>query len=269
MDSVSVIIPVYNRIDVLERCVRSVQEQTYADIEIILVDDGSTDGSEELCFSLSSQDSRTRAAHIRHGGASAARNAGLMMSSGSYVCFLDSDDCISKGMIERLYNDIRTMDADMASCRFRIEGPQEQLFVSTSGDVTALTPHEAFEKMLINDGLCGYGVSPGTKLIKRSILTDPHPILFPENVQFGEDTIWVTEILARATRVAMDSAIMMRYSYECSNSICRNASVSTRLRHTKWKLDYLRRHGYKGEVVELMQQEENALIDRLLVDGIR
>ena len=163
MDSVSVIIPVYNRIDVLERCVRSVQEQTYADIEIILVDDGSTDGSEELCFSLSSQDSRTRAAHIRHGGASAARNAGLMMSSGSYVCFLDSDDCISKGMIERLYNDIRTMDADMASCRFRIEGPQEQLFVSTSGDVTALTPHEAFEKMLINDGLCGYGVSPGTK----------------------------------------------------------------------------------------------------------
>lgn len=269
METISVIIPVYNRADVFERCVCSVLAQSYEDIEIILVDDGSTDGSGKLCFDLSSEDMRIRAAHIRHGGASAARNAGLAMSSGDFLCFLDSDDCISQGMLERLYHDIQILNADIASCRFRIESGHEQLFVPASGRVSLFTPHEAFEKMLMNDGLCGYGVSPGTKLVRRSILTDPYPILFPEDVQFGEDTIWITEILNRATRVAMDSSVMMRYSYECSNSICRNTSIPTRLRHTKWKLNYLREHGFSGAVMELIQQEENALIDQLLLEGIR
>lgn len=69
METISVIIPVYNRADVLERCVNSVLAQSYTDFEIILVDDGSTDGSQQLCFKLASQDKRIRAAHIRHAGA--------------------------------------------------------------------------------------------------------------------------------------------------------------------------------------------------------
>lgn len=267
IENISVIIPVYNRADVLEDCVSSVLAQSYCDIEIILIDDGSSDGSQQLCFKLSLQDKRIRAAHIRHAGASAARNTGLLISKGAYICFLDSDDCISKEMLEILYRDIQNFDADIASCRFRIEKGNE-IFVPAPGKASVLTPHEAFEKMLINDGLCGYGVSPGTKLVKRSILTDPYPILFPEDVQFGEDTMWVTEVLSRASRVAMDKSVMMRYTYNCSNSICRNASISTRLRHAKWKLNYLCEHGYNGNVIDHIKAEEEFLINQLLISGI-
>lgn len=268
METISVIIPVYNRADVLERCVNSVLAQSYTDFEIILVDDGSTDSSQQLCFKLALQDKRIRAAHIRHAGASAARNAGLVLSKGSYICFLDSDDYIAQEMLERLYSHIQNLNADLASCRFSIEEGMEQMFEPASGEVNELTPHEAFEKMLINDNLCGYGVSPGTKLVKRSILTDPYPILFPEDVQFGEDTMWITEVLSRASRVAMDKSVMMRYTYNCSNSICRNASISTRLRHAKWKLNYLREHGYTGNVIDHIKAEEEFLINQLLISGI-
>ena len=268
MEVISVIIPVYNRVDVLERCVNSVLAQSYTDFEIILVDDGSTDGSEQLCFKLSSRDKRIRTAHIRHAGASAARNAGLVLSKGTYICFLDSDDYISQEMLERLYSHIQTLNADIASCRFSIEEGEEQMFEPASGEVHELTPYEAFEQMLINDNLCGYGVSSGTKLVRRSILTDPYPILFPEDVQFGEDTMWITEVLSRASRVAMDKSVMMRYSYNCSNSICRNASISTRLRHAKWKLNYLREHGYTGTVIDHIKAEEDFLINKLLISGI-
>lgn len=255
----------FNRADVLERCVRSAQAQSYRDIEIILADDGSTDGSGKLCFDLASRDSRIKVSRIVHKGASAARNAGLMLATGEYVCFLDSDDVISPEMLEKLHGDVLRYGADMASCRFRIEGPQDRIFIPTSEETSVLSPHDAFEKMLINEGLCGYGVSPGTKLIRRDLLMKPYHILFPEDITFGEDTVWMTEVLARANRVVMDRSVMMRYSYECSNSICRNAGAAVRLRHTKWKLNYLRGHGYSGDVISLMEEEESSLTLKLIL----
>lgn len=99
---VSVIVPVYNSINCLEKCVRSLCGQTYGTLEILLVDDGSTDGTDRLCEKLASEDARILVRHKKNGGASSARNVGLSMASGDYVGFVDSDDYIDSYVYEEL-----------------------------------------------------------------------------------------------------------------------------------------------------------------------
>ncbi len=99
---VSVIVPVYNSINCLERCVRSLCAQTYENLEILLIDDGSTDGTDRLCERLAAEDARIVVCHKENGGASSARNAGLSMASGDYIGFVDSDDYIDSYVYEEL-----------------------------------------------------------------------------------------------------------------------------------------------------------------------
>ena len=264
MEKISVIIPVYNRVDVLERCVRSVQRQNGSELEIILCDDGSDDGSTELCYALAEKDRRICVSHIVHSGASAARNIGLLRASGDYLYFLDSDDVIAPGMLRRMWENIADTGAELSCCRFRLEEGGGE-FVPSEGELSVLPPKEAFEKMLVNEGNLGYGVSTGTKLIKRSLILEPFPLTFPGELVFGEDTVWTAKLLERASRVAMDSAVMMRYSLDCANSVCRNISVYERLRHTRWKLRYLKENGFSDPVIEIIRQEEKYLITRILL----
>lgn len=100
---ITVIVPVYNIMKYLPRCVRSVCGQTYSDLEILLVDDGSTDGTGALCDELAQTDARIRVLHKENGGSSSARNLGLDNARGEYIGFVDSDDYISPQMYERLY----------------------------------------------------------------------------------------------------------------------------------------------------------------------
>lgn len=99
---VSVIVPVYNSIDCLERCVRSLCAQTYESMEILLIDDGSTDGTDQLCERLAAEDARILVRHKKNGGASSARNVGLSMASGDYIGFVDSDDYVDYYVYEDL-----------------------------------------------------------------------------------------------------------------------------------------------------------------------
>lgn len=99
---ISVIVPVYNSINCLERCVRSLCAKTYEELEILLIDDGSTDGTGKLCEQLAASDARIAAYHKENGGASSARNVGLSMASGDYVGFADSDDYVDAYVYEKL-----------------------------------------------------------------------------------------------------------------------------------------------------------------------
>ena len=99
---VSVIVPVYNILDCLERCVASLLAQTYQKIEILLVDDGSTDGTGDLCDQLAGKDNRIRVFHKENGGSSSARNYGIRQAKGEYLGFVDSDDFVEPDMYERL-----------------------------------------------------------------------------------------------------------------------------------------------------------------------
>ncbi len=115
---VSVIVPIYNIKAYLPRCVESLRKQTYRMLEILLVDDGSTDGSEVLCEQYEKQDRRIRVCHKENGGLSDARNRGLSLAKGEYIVFVDGDDYVSPWHVEYLFRDLAKWGADIACCSF-------------------------------------------------------------------------------------------------------------------------------------------------------
>ncbi len=114
MDLISIIIPIYNVLEYLERCINSVISQTYTELEVILVDDGSTDGSGQICNKYEKKDKRIKVIHKKNGGLSDARNAGLDIMNGSYVFFVDSDDYLKENCIEVLKKALDESNADIA-----------------------------------------------------------------------------------------------------------------------------------------------------------
>lgn len=115
-DLISVIVPIYRVEKYLLKCVESIQRQTYQNIEIILVDDGSPDHCPEICDQFAKEDSRIKVIHKKNGGLSDARNAGIEVANGEYLAFVDSDDYISGEMIEKMYCRIIRDQSDMAIC---------------------------------------------------------------------------------------------------------------------------------------------------------
>ncbi|MBP5262410.1 MAG: glycosyltransferase family 2 protein [Clostridiales bacterium] len=115
---VSIIIPIYNSENYLTDCIESAVSQTYSDIEIILVNDGSTDGSEEICRSYEEKDQRVRLINQSNAGVSAARNAGLDASTGDLIAFIDSDDSVENDYIEYLFDLMDTYGSDMTCCQY-------------------------------------------------------------------------------------------------------------------------------------------------------
>lgn len=123
---VSIIVPVYNVKSYVGECVESLCRQTYTNLEILLVDDGSTDGSGEVCDEYAGRDERIRVIHQANRGLSGARNMGLDDARGEYIAFVDSDDLVSTNYVETLYELLMKYEADIAACAY-IKGTTEQL----------------------------------------------------------------------------------------------------------------------------------------------
>jgi len=118
-DLISVIIPIYNVEKYLEKCVNSVLEQTYTNLEIILVDDGCTDNCPIICDNLSKKDNRIKVIHKTYSGVSDSRNVGIESSTGKYISFIDSDDYVNKYFLETLYNNLIETNSDISICGFQ------------------------------------------------------------------------------------------------------------------------------------------------------
>ncbi len=119
MDKISVIVPVYQMEKYLDKCIASICNQTYDDLEILLVNDGSRDDSPAICEAWAGKDQRVRVIHQENAGQSAARNHGLNLCTGNYVTFVDSDDYIEETMIEKLYKDIKEFQVDISCCDYK------------------------------------------------------------------------------------------------------------------------------------------------------
>ena len=116
---ISVIVTVYNIREYLPKAVDSILSSTYQNLEVLLIDDGSTDGSERICDEYAKKDGRVRVVHQRNGGAYSARNTGLLEAKGDYLTFVDGDDWIEPQMYETLLAAMMEQDADLAVCRYR------------------------------------------------------------------------------------------------------------------------------------------------------
>ncbi len=195
---ISVIIPVYRVEKYLSECVRSVISQTYKNLEIILVDDGSDDSSPQLCDGLACSDSRIRVIHKPNGGLSSARNAGLGIATGDYVLFLDSDDFWDNpNAVSRLVERVHKTDADVLSfsyIKFFEDTNEKEPYFNAVDDMPVQMKNcaERFD-LLTGRGL--YIASACNKLIKRSLISND--LFFREGV-FSEDIEWCLKLLARS-----------------------------------------------------------------------
>lgn len=195
---ISVIVPAYNTLDYLERCVDSICGQIYGNLEIILVDDGSTDGTGELCDKLARRDFRIRVYHKENGGASSARNLGLRNAVGDYVGFVDSDDYIDADVYKAMVELAAKEDFQVVqiSRDERDEDGNKLPDVCIPPKEIRFCDSETFMKeLLLHQGDCSFC----TKLIKRELFNKRK---FPEG-ELNEDFKLLTELLAQIEGIAI------------------------------------------------------------------
>ena len=191
MPVISVIIPVYNAEKYLEKCVGSVLAQAEKDLEFILVDDGSTDGSGSLCDSLAEKDSRIKVIHKENGGVSSARNRGLAEAAGEYIAFIDSDDWIEPDMYRNMLRAARENAADVVMCDAVKEYyNKSELFTQDiqSGRYNRdELLKEYFPKLIMQNNLT---YPPATSnwllLIKNDLIKENH-LSYPSGIRISED----------------------------------------------------------------------------------
>lgn len=193
MDSIiSIIIPVYNAKKYLYKCVESILEQTFENYEIILVDDGSTDGSEELCDEISRTNDHVYTIHKQNGGVSSAREAGLKKAKGKYIAYIDADDYIDCDYLKILYEDACRNNADIVCCDC-IEKFRDKVignFRSVIKDRTVNEIDEYIEDIITGKEL--YGTVVWGKIIKKDLLKNIHF----KDIKYGEDTVYMLEVFS-------------------------------------------------------------------------
>lgn len=166
---ISVIVPIYKVENYLYRCVDSIINQTYTNLEIILVDDGSPDNCPRICDEYAKKDSRIKVIHKKNGGLSDARNAGLDIATGEYIGFVDSDDYISLHFYQRLMNIMEASDSDIVECRIKKFKEIEKIddIENNKLDFITFNTNEAMEDLILNNIL---SVTVWNKLYKREVI---------------------------------------------------------------------------------------------------
>lgn len=201
--TVSVIIPVFNVEKYLNKCITSVIEQTYKDLEIILVNDGSTDKSGEICDKFLDLDERIKVIHKANGGLSDARNRGILEATGQWITFVDSDDFVSIDYVEYLFNLIEKFDADISIATYTYVTEKKQISRST-GEVSLLDTETTLKRMLLDDG---FDMGAWAKMYRADFFKK---VKFPVGKLF-EDSYTTYRIVAQASRIAFGSKAIYFY----------------------------------------------------------
>lgn len=196
---ISVIVPVYNVEKYVGQCIESICNQTYKELEVILVDDGATDSSGAICDAYAAKDARIRVIHQENQGMSGARNTALDVMTGDYVIFIDSDDFVSEDMIARLYEFSKSKEADIAGCQpVECDAVGQILKHSPFKDEMSLEGVAKMESFLKENRI---GTMPWGKLYKAELLDG---IRFPIG-KYHEDVYTIYQLVHRAKRVYISS----------------------------------------------------------------
>lgn len=244
---VSIIIPIYNTASYLRKCLDSAKKQTYANLEIICVDDGSTDGSEQIVDEYRN-DNRFIIVHKENGGESSARNVGLLKSTGDYIGFMDCDDWIEKDMYETLVEAIETNGVDMAAASwFKSYDDEEKEAVNLKPVEKGVFDRDSLLRYIYErDTYQGFAYM-WNKLYKREILTEANGnmLLFDENIQLGGDVIYLAKAALNCKNAIYVPKAFYHY-YQRNRSGCHTENIIKRL---DWIKSYL-------IIIELFESEK-------------
>ena len=245
---ISVIVTAYNIEAYIERGVQSVCNQTYQNLEIIVVDDGSTDTTGRILDELAEKDARIRVIHEENGGPARARNTGIAVAGGNYIGFVDGDDWIDPDMYEKLFSALRDKQADLAVCRYRqvartatIDGSLDRAVLFEGQEALAAYVEEREEFVIQN--------AAWNKLYRRELLPKP---AFPEGCWY-EDIMFATKVLARAGRCIYLDIALYNYIIDREDSIM-NCRINSRT-----FTDQIPAYYEKTELLQTLGREDLAL----------
>ncbi len=212
MNLISVIIPVYNAEKYITACLESVKNQTYTNIEVLLIDDGSTDNSGKICDEYAANDTRFKVFHKQNGGVSSARNLGLEKATGDYYHFPDCDDYLELDTYEYLLKIIEEKRCDAVAFEHLTTFPDKEFAHRLSDDFYGYkNNHETQEKLFTGSQFCC------NKLYSKKLIKG---LKFREDIHRGEDTLFAANALLRANNVWFDSRPLYHY-VQSEQSACR------------------------------------------------
>lgn len=210
MTLVSVIIPVYNVEKYMRRCIDSIINQTYTNLEIILVDDGASDRSGKICDEYAQMDHRIKVLHKENGGLASARNAGIQIATGEYISYVDSDDWVETEFIEVLLKGCQDNNAKMSICRYReCFDESESKFVEKSNTII-WTGKSAVRHRIEDESTYGISTSAWNKLYSAKLIEE---MRFPEG-KYYEDSVYAMEAMLKSDKVAYTNSVL--YNYRCN-----------------------------------------------------
>ena len=237
---ISIIIPVHNTALYIDKCINSVLDQSLRNIEVILVDNLSTDNSLEICRKYELQDKRVKVISLSKAGLSIARNAGVDIATAPYIGFIDSDDYIEPDMYQSMYDTISSGNADIVFCNFCYEydnGTTEQIYQNTGN--TSIYTGEEVQRLILTDKVSS---SACTKLYKKEFFQKNR---FPEGVYFEDHTTLYRWIKDCSTCIHIDKAFY--HYYQRTDSICHTINAEKHL------------HYLRAEIGRLKYIEENSV----------
>lgn len=204
-DLITVVVPIYKVEKYLEKCIDSIIKQTYENLEIILVDDGSPDKCPQICDEYAKNDSRIRVIHKENGGVSSARNIGMENARGKWIAFIDADDWIEEKYFEKMLDRVKTNDADIVLCGYNRVMPNCNIKINSNGGDEKVNAKEYLIKVL--NPQTGYGFVH-MKIIKKQVIGDTR---FDTDLKVGEDALFNIEISKKINTAILVKEALYNY----------------------------------------------------------
>lgn len=205
---VSIIVPVYYAEKYIRRCVDSILNQTYQNLEVILVDDGSQDTSLDICEAYAKEDNRVRVYHNENHGVSYTRNYGLEYAEGDYVVFVDADDWIEPDYVSTLLDDLIRKDTMVAMCNYQMEYDCSEPKILRRFSNSVIGIEEALHPKSVYFQCAVWG-----KLFRKELFGnfEKDNIRFREDIKIGEDRLFWSEVVLKAKKIAVQEKVMYHY----------------------------------------------------------
>lgn len=240
MPKISVIVPVYNTEKYLHRCIDSILSQTFTDFEVLLIDDGSTDSSGEICDEYAAKDARVRVFHKENGGASTARIIGLDNAKGEWISFVDADDWLDISLYHDMLNKAQKENSDMVACGVAIERHgSESLLLECPIDYTSIQSLQDFRMI---EGTV-YS-SLWNKLIRREYI-DKHQLSFDNRLHMWDDLWFILRARLYNPIISILSTSYYHYRTDSLNSITKQSAkrkIVSQIHCANMISDFISRH---------------------------
>lgn len=223
MPKISIIVPVYNVEKYMERSINSILNQTYTDIEVLLIDDGSLDNSGKICDEFAEKDSRVKVFHKENGGVSSARNLGLDNATGDYIGFVDPDDIIDPNMYNVLLDNLISSESDISFCDYCCFSNYSEIDFVSNNNIKKYTRNELLKEALVpNTRICLMGTI-WNRIYRFDVVKD---IRFNEALKNGEDTEYAFNCIMKSEKLVMTDAKFYKYFVRNDGAVATQSSES-------------------------------------------